>query len=716
MKLPAFLDLRRLQGRIVALFLGLLLLVQAGGFYFVRGAIEARVEQQIADRLGSAEFILKSGLQNRAYLDGLRARIAAEDKGFIDAVGMARVDEAGRATLVDALSNQAERAQAQLAAYWSGDFFVGTAADARTLAEAAQRLPQTQEGLQLVLVGEAIYQVDRRPLRAPGLTGSVVMAWAVNDEALIDVKRFSNVDALLAVRQSDGRWGRPVSTLEPEQALELVRSDLRGKAVWAGEVLRTRIVELPADGGVLQALLWASYDGELKPFLRLQRELLLLTLAGVALFALGAVFTARRVALPIQQLARRAERLGRGDYETPVHATSSLSEVRELGQTLEAMREGIRGREAQVQRLAYWDELTGLPNRAQFIERLQERLKSAEPLALLMLNLERFKPVNDALGRELGDELLRQVALRLRAFLDPQTASSNLLARLGGDEFALWVDGLDEAQAGVLARRVLMDFEHPMQLAEQTVDVGAGIGVALFPGHARDADDLLSLAERAMHLAKRRQAGALIFEASMDARSPASLGLLSELRQAVERDELRLYLQPKLGLKSGRIAAAEALVRWQHPQRGLVPPVQFIPFAEQTGFIRQLTRWVLEASARLATQAQAQGTPLRISVNLSTRDLLDAELPGKLQAMLLRRACQSDWLCLEITESAIMDDPKQALATAQGPARGRLQAQHRRLRHRLLLARLPEAAAGAGTEDRPELRLRHGQRGTERRR
>jgi EAL domain-containing protein (putative c-di-GMP-specific phosphodiesterase class I) len=210
-----------------------------------------------------------------------------------------------------------------------------------------------------------------------------------------------------------------------------------------------------------------------------------------------------------------------------------------------------------------------------------------------------------------------------------------------------------------------LTLEAPLCLAEQLVDLGAGIGMALAPEHAGEADDLIALAERAMETAKRRMAGSLMFRPEMDARSAASLGLLTELRRAVEADELRLFLQPKLDLRERRIRAAEALVRWQHPTRGMVPPYQFIPFAEQTGFIREISAWVLRAAAGCAAQACAAGQPLRISVNLSTRDLLDVDLPAKVQALVSNSGCGADSLCLEITESAIMDDPKRALETAK---------------------------------------------------
>jgi EAL domain-containing protein (putative c-di-GMP-specific phosphodiesterase class I) len=177
---------------------------------------------------------------------------------------------------------------------------------------------------------------------------------------------------------------------------------------------------------------------------------------------------------------------------------------------------------------------------------------------------------------------------------------------------------------------------------------------------------LLSRAEVAMYAAKRRGNGALMYEASIDAGSAQTLSLLTELRQAVLQNELRLYLQPKLLLDSGVVVGAEALVRWQHPQRGLVPPVQFIPFAEQTGFIRQMTIWIFEEAARHWQMLHDDGLRLVLSVNLSTRDLLDNELPQKFEALLIKHRVPAEAFCLEITESAIMDDPQRALGTLNG--------------------------------------------------
>ena len=388
-------------------------------------------------------------------------------------------------------------------------------------------------------------------------------------------------------------------------------------------------------------------------------------MAGVLLFAVGTGLVAQRLTTPLRSLLTATQRLSRGEYDVPLEHTGRTDEIGNLARSFDHMRVDIGSQQTEIRRLAYWDRLTGLPNRARFREAVVEAIASAgptaaaQPLAVLTLDLDRFKHVNDVLGYAFGDRLLQAVAGRLTGQLP---SADDMVARMGGNEFAILLQHADAVAAHHTAQHITQSFEVPLAFDDQTVDLSAGIGFACWPGDAADADTLLSRSEIAMYAAKRKLSGALQYDASFDLASSQTLSLLTELRHAVEHNELRLYLQPKVPLHGQTSLAAEALVRWQHPQRGLVPPMDFIPFAEQTGFVRQLTLWMFEEVARLLSDPRTAGMPLRVSVNLSTRDLLDPELSERLASILVRYQVPASAFCLEITESAIMDDPQRAEA------------------------------------------------------
>ena len=664
--LPSFLNLRRLEGRIVALFLALLLVVQLASFAVIRSSIAHNADSSIAAELKTGERLFNRLLVQEAEKRRDAAELLAKDYGFREAVGLPLAEQGTVETIRDALSNQGERIGASIVAYADNELKL-VAATRDDAARFLGLLKQGQAGAQLALVDQQAYQVVTVPVRTPAPVGWILMGFALDQATLQDLKGLSEQQAVVVLKHGGAAWQPLISLLPAEAAQSLARQIPAGGGLFAAEVageqMRGRFAPLlQQKDQQLAVVLLRSFDEAVAPYRQLQLTLLALTLVGVAVFALGAVLTARRISGPLTALAASAARLGRGDYETPVQRRSS-DEVGDLADAFETMRGDIRAREAQVHRLAFWDPLTGLPNREQFSQKLAERLAASEaPCAVLMLDLDRFKHVNDVLGHAFGDRLLCSVAERLARLPLP---GAPLLARLGGDEFVLLLEQADEAAALGAAARILQDFETPLHIDDQTVDLGAGIGVVLYPAHGREVSQLLARAELAMYAAKRRQSGSMVYMAALDAGSQESLTLLGELRRAIEGGELRLYLQPKVDLQSGTVGSAEALVRWQHPTRGLVPPMQFIPFAEQTGFIRALTAWVVEESARAAREAQLRGIALRISINLSTRDLMDQDLPAKIEALIQRHQIAPTTLCLEITESAIMDDPQRALTTLE---------------------------------------------------
>jgi diguanylate cyclase (GGDEF)-like protein len=396
------------------------------------------------------------------------------------------------------------------------------------------------------------------------------------------------------------------------------------------------------------------------PFNQLQARLLGVVGTAILVFALGSITLARRVVKPLDELSRAAHRIAQGDYGQALPALPQ-DEIGQLATSFAHMRDGIASREERIVRLAYVDGLTDLPNRTRFLETFA-RLPAGGSRAVAVLNIDRFAMINKALGYQVGDRLLREVGERIAALEQPPI----VVARLWGARFAFLLDIATEECARRFANAVLEKLRDPITLDGQRLDLGGSIGIALYPQDGLDAGSLLRRAELALAAARRRRSGlAFAHEAGAEP-APEQLSLIGDMRAAMAQGphgvQFLLVYQPKLDLKSGRVTAAEALLRWRHPQRGMVPPGSFIPFAEQTGFIREITPWVLDAAIRQLAQWRAQGIDIAVSANLSALDLLDPELPRRVRALLEFHCVPASRLCLEITESALMDEPALAMA------------------------------------------------------
>jgi diguanylate cyclase (GGDEF)-like protein len=313
------------------------------------------------------------------------------------------------------------------------------------------------------------------------------------------------------------------------------------------------------------------------------------------------------------------------------------------------------------------DALTGLPNWVLMQDRLEQALGSASrtegEIALLLIDLDRFKEINDSLGHSYGDKLLVQVGPRLRSVL----RDMDTVGRLGGDEFAVLlpaVDGVAEAEA--VAERLRQALHQPFDVDGVILDVEASIGIVLSPWHGTDSEELLRNADIAMYAAKELKGGAVVFQPEVHATSPVRLSVLGDLRRALDTDdELFLNYQPKITLDGERVEGLEALLRWQHPTQGLIPPGDFIPVAEGTGIILRLTERVLNLALAQQRCWLDAGTAVPVAVNLSTRCLLDAGLPRMVERLLGEHGVPARLLRLEVTESAVMGDAARCMDVLQ---------------------------------------------------
>jgi len=382
-----------------------------------------------------------------------------------------------------------------------------------------------------------------------------------------------------------------------------------------------------------------------------------IVLSAIALLAgaLMAWFIARGIVIPVRGAVSVAQRIARGDYATEIPA-GQRGEVGALLRALHIMRDSIASREEKITRLAYVDTLTDLPNRTRFIELFEAR-PSDESGALVLLDINRFAPINNALGHTVGDHLLCAIATRIQQV----AGTNNLVARLWADQYALLLRDADQATATLLVQQIIEAVRAPIMMEGERLDMDASVGIILYPAGDTNTSNLLRCAGMALASAKRHH-DSMAFGSDMDETpAHAQLSLLGEMREALERGEFVIYYQPKLNLAQHKITAAEALIRWQHPVKGMIPPMQFIPFAEQTGFIREITPWVLRQVITDAAQWHRNGLAVVPSANLSTLDLLNHDLVINIQHLVTQSGLPAHQLCLEITESALMDQPELAL-------------------------------------------------------
>jgi diguanylate cyclase (GGDEF)-like protein len=530
------------------------------------------------------------------------------------------------------------------------------------LARQAERAAET--GAQAL---HSLFLLDKRDERVP-VYATLDMAASEQKTALAtllsdahDVEDAVIIERLIAARgRFDAAFNRTVDEVELDVA--------EAKPLMIRETmpaLREMIAALDA----LVAAKSAQADATIAS-IRMQQESsrrYVLDLSALAvLVALGCAFyITRSITRPLAQTVSLARQIADGKLDSPM-PEGGRDEVGRLILALGEMRDSLAQREARIVDLAFRDALTGLANRTLFNDRLEQAVgtgvRAGHAMSVLLIDLDRFKEVNDVLGHPVGDALLVQVASRLTRELRRTT---DTVARIGGDEFAVLLPAQGREGAAAVARQLLAALDTPVTIEGQTVDVSGSIGIATFPEDGGNPTELMAHADSAMYAAKQTSSGYAAFDPRMVRTGEHGLSLLSDLRRAVDEDQFWLAYQPKVSLVHGGCTSAEVLIRWNHPTRGSVPPDQFIPFAEQTGCIKSITRWVVARALRQLAQWHAQGLDLALNINISTRDLVQQDLPAIMRQHLQAEGVAAHYLCLEVTESAIMEDPAHSLATLQ---------------------------------------------------
>ena len=473
-------------------------------------------------------------------------------------------------------------------------------------------------------------------------------------------------------------WGLVVAVLLQAIA-SVIAEGIRGKAWWRTTF---NVAQFTLSWSAAALVLWIAGDlgTPTTPHATSGDDLVVVLLAGVAYFVVNDVLVSRALALFRGTSVRDAilEDIGYQIATTAVlFALSPLVVVALVTSywlvPLFVLPLAAVYRNAAVskeqERLALHDGLTGLPNRTLLRQRADAAIAdsrcSGSSVCLFLLDLDRFKEINDTLGHPLGDRLLKVIGERLQGTLRP----GDTIARLGGDEFAVLLPRIpDDVQPIDIARRARAAVGEPFAFDGLALELEASVGVAVSPEDGDDFETLLQRADVAMYIAKERRSGVETYDPGKDENSTTRLSLLGDLRRAIADGELELHYQPKARLIDGRVAGVEALVRWRHPTRGLVPPDDFIPAAEQSGIMRSLTRYVINLALRQSADWRARGIDLQVAVNVSMRDLHDPELPTFIRRQLTMHGVPPSALLLEITEGVLMADPIGVAMTIQGLA------------------------------------------------
>ena len=661
-----------LQSRIILFIAGLLVAV-LGSVLLVVDAVNSRnARARIDEDLTVGKRVFEHLLEQNNRQLTQAAEILSLDFAFRQAVATRDLQ-----TTESVLANHGARINADLVTLVSLDHTVIADTLDRNLAGRAfpfAMLIDTAErdgrAAGLVVNNDRLYQLVVVPVRAPEPIAWAVFGRLLHDRLGKELHSLARLElSFFGKTSGDGGWKLLASTL-PRALHEAELRSLAGDSGRTEHTLaiedplgeyQTLVVPLQQRGPyTIVAVLAQSVDEVLAPYRRLGTTLLALGIAALIVSIIGGMLIARGITRPIQVLAEMSRRIEEGDFTHAVEIRSR-DEIGELARRFNLMREGLAVREDQILRLAYRDVLTDLPNRTLFNDRLNVAMENARrtraPFTVLLMDLDRFKQVNDTLGHHIGDQVLQKTARRLHDIL----RKSDTIARLGGDEFSILLNGAGAEEGKRIAANMLQELEEPIVIGDHSLDVRASIGVAGYPADGEDAETLMRHADSAMYAAKRGNLGFAAYEPAHDGFHKEQLSLLSELRRAIEHDELRLAFQPKIDAHTGEVAGVEALVRWQHPERGAVPPMHFIPFAEQTGFIKSITRWVIEAAVRQCSRWIALGMPLKLAVNISAQALLDPRMPEAILAALERHQVPTGLFGLEVTESGVMQDPATAI-------------------------------------------------------
>ncbi|MCC5878840.1 MAG: EAL domain-containing protein [Idiomarina sp.] len=645
------------RARLLLLLSGLVALALGVVILAIFLATESSVKRNIDRELGVSERVFLQLLEQRENQLTQAATVLADDFGFRQAVASA--DEN---TILSALVNHAQRIEADLITQLSPNGSVIVSTHDITNADALLDLGQghNNAAFGMTVVENELYQLVAVPVRAPHLIGFVVLGFVINDALAVELQQITNTQISFVAH----RPGADVIVVSSSQGL--VDDGLR-QAVedepslyhWLASIgLRGQWIDLlretdnqPGTEMQLHVLLTASIKEASEPFAPLQRHLLVVALLTMFATMLLALLTGRQVVKPVRMLADAAQRIGGGQYDQPVHY-NSRDELGQLATSFNQMQSAISQREQQISYQSNHDLLTDLPNQRYLAHYTDALINQTSPFGLLILNLNNFTQLNDMFGQTICNQLLVILAQRLQNM----ASDSFWPARVHGDEFVVVLNGDIEPSIAQIDG-ILAAMSPPLKLNGLSYTISLSAGLAHYPGTAQDLDTLIRRAQFARIQARGEGKAYGVYQPGEDEPHMRKLAVSAALSEAIANEQLSLVYQPQIYRNSRSVGGAEALVRWHHPTLGFISPMEFIPLAEQSGEIHQITHWVLARAIEQLVQWRASNSDLRMSVNLSAADLSDAGLPEFILQLLDSQQVPPAALLVEVTESAMMSDP-----------------------------------------------------------
>src|SRR5580698_5621485 len=485
------------------------------------------------------------------------------------------------------------------------------------------------------------------------------MGFALDDGVATDMSRLLGVEvSFVAVGEREPQYVTSSVDRQERRAFVVVKDapEATPFVVTAGaDKILTWTDPIPAANGHLTLVLQRSLGGALRPYDDVRNSMFAIGALLLAIASVLAVLLARSATKPVEELTKAAERLEAGDYGVEV-PPASITELKGLASAFNAMRAAVADREATIRHQANHDALTGLPTRARITEILGELLTraqlQAQTVTVCLVEIQQFQSIIGSFGHAAGDEVLSEVARRLTA----HDEGPHRVGHIGTDRFLILLESIGHAgaprQAEVIVERLRGSFEY----SDVSFQLEMRAGVVMFPTDGMQAAELLQRADLALYRAKETGVTIGVYLQGDDSSHRQRLAILSELRRAIASDELELHYQPKVETSTGRLVGCEALVRWHHPQKGFIPPSEFIPHAERTGAIRSLTAWVVATALRDLRCWQAAGFAIDVAINVSPIELADPGFADHISMLLVKTGADSSHVVLEITESGAMKD------------------------------------------------------------